>query len=183
MAPVIAAHTVTRPSYLVHAPTLLRPCDDVPDEMHTSIVSLGEKLGLHTARWGINLESLPLGTRSSIPHAHRDRDEFVYVVSGSGLVWLDGHTYEVGPGDCVGFPGGTGEAHAFVKDGKPDRGWQDEYEERVKGGPLVLLIIGENGRGDKVWYPSGELEHPNKMVCQSTFLLLICSSNRLGMIK
>ncbi|KAG8724204.1 hypothetical protein FRC12_024352, partial [Ceratobasidium sp. 428] len=153
----------TRPSYLVHAPSLLEPCTDVPGEMHTSIVSLGRKLGLHSDRWGINLQSLPHGTRSSIPHAHSARDEFVYVVDGSGLVWLDGVTYEVGPGDCVGFPAGTGEAHAFVKDGVPDAGWEDEYEERTRGGPLVLLVVGENGRDDRVWYPRGEMEHPSKM--------------------
>ncbi|KDN33038.1 hypothetical protein RSAG8_13873, partial [Rhizoctonia solani AG-8 WAC10335] len=155
--------TPERPSYLVHAPSLLRPCNDAPDEMHTSIATLGAKLGLHTDRWGINLESLPHGTRSSIPHAHNSRDEFVYVVSGSGLVWLDGHTYDLEPGDCVGFPAGTGEAHALIKDGVPDAGWEDEYEERVKGGPLVLLVVGENGGDDRVWYPRGEHEHPNKM--------------------
>ncbi|EUC58456.1 cupin domain protein [Rhizoctonia solani AG-3 Rhs1AP] len=155
--------TPERPSYLVHAPSLLKPCHDVPDEMHTSIVTLGAQLGLHTDRWGINLESLPHGTRTSIPHAHSARDEFVYVVSGSGLVWLDGHTYDLEPGDCVGFPAGTGEAHALIKDGVPDMGWEDEYEERVKGGPLVLLVVGENGRNDRVWYPRGTHEHPNKM--------------------
>ncbi|KAG9128399.1 hypothetical protein FRC07_013739 [Ceratobasidium sp. 392] len=151
------------PSYLTHAPSQLEPCTDVPGEMHTSIVSLGRKLGLHTDRWGINLESLPHGTRSSIPHAHSARDEFVYVLEGTGLVYLDGVTYEVGPGDCVGFPAGTGEVHAFVKDGVPDAGWVDEYEERTRGGPLVLLVIGENGREDRVWYPRGEHEHPSKM--------------------
>ncbi|KAF8703662.1 Cupin domain, partial [Rhizoctonia solani] len=155
--------TSERPPYLVHAPSLLKPCNDVPDEMHTSIVTLGAQLGLHTDRWGINLESLSHGTRSSIPHAHSARDEFVYVVSGSGLVWLDGETYDIEPGDCVGFPAGTGEAHALIKDGVPDGGWEDDYEERVKGGPLVLLVVGENGRNDQVWYPRGEHEHPNKM--------------------
>ncbi|KAJ1305600.1 hypothetical protein OPQ81_000597 [Rhizoctonia solani] len=130
-----------RPPYLVHAPSLLKPCDDVPDEMHTSIVTLGAKLGLHTDRWGINLESLPHGTRSSIPHAHSSRDEFVYVVSGSGLVWLDGNTYDLEPGDCVGFPGGTGEAHALIKDGVPDEGWEDDYEERVKGEESMSIRI------------------------------------------
>ncbi|KAG8712556.1 hypothetical protein FRC11_014832 [Ceratobasidium sp. 423] len=152
-----------RPPYLVHAPSLLKPCNDIPDEMHTSIVTLGAKLGLHTDRWGINLESLPHGTRSSIPHTHSSRDEFVYVISGSGLVWLDGNTYDLEPGDCVGFPAGTGEAHALIKDGVPDEGWEDDYEERVKGGPLVVLVVGENGRDDRVWYPRGEYEHPNKM--------------------
>lgn len=178
--PLLAASKPSpdRPPYLAHAPSLLQPCDDIPGEMHTSIIALGPRLGLHTDRWGINLESLPHGTRSSIPHAHSARDEFVYVVSGSGLVWLDGVTYDVGPGDCVGFPAGTGEAHAFIKDSMPDAGWADDYEERVKGGPLVLLVIGENGREDKVWYPRGAHEHPNKMVCHQT--VRIDHSNSLG---
>ncbi|KAG9100803.1 hypothetical protein FS749_012736 [Ceratobasidium sp. UAMH 11750] len=163
LAPSFSKRMQPRPSYIVHAPSQLEPCTDVPGEMHTSIVELGPKLGLHTERWGVNLEALSHGTRSSIPHAHSTRDEFVYVVSGSGLVWLDGHTYEVGPGDCVGFPAGTGEAHAFIKDGVPDGGWADEYEERTRGGPLVLLVVGENGRDDRVWYPRGEHEHPSKM--------------------
>ena len=35
------------------------------------------------------------------PHSHPDQFQFAYIVSGSGTVYVDGITYEVGPGDTM----------------------------------------------------------------------------------
>jgi hypothetical protein len=80
------------------------------------------------------------------PHAHSLEDELVYVVSGSGLVWLNGHVQPVHEGDAVGFPAGTGVAHNFINDSNADG---------TEGEPLILWIIGQNKArdGDLVYYP------------------------------
>lgn len=66
-----------------------------------------ERLGIHHVRL------LP-GRRSSFPHAESAEEEFVFVVSGTPDVWLDGHLHRLAPGDAVGFPAGTGLAHTFL---------------------------------------------------------------------
>jgi len=51
-----------------------------------------------------------------LKNAHSLEDELVYIVSGNRLVWLNGHIHPISEGDTVGFPGGTGIAHNFIKD-------------------------------------------------------------------
>jgi len=70
----------------------------------------------------------------------------VYIVSGSGLVFIDGHVQPVREGDAVGFPGGTGVTHNFINDSNADG---------TEGDPLILWIIGQNRvtDGDLVYYP------------------------------
>ena len=83
---------------------------------------------------------------SQDPHAHSLEDELVYVVSGNGLVWLNGHIHPVGEGDAVGFPGGTGIAHNFIN---------GSYANDAEREPLILWIIGQNQTKDRdlVYYP------------------------------
>lgn len=47
-------------------------------------------------------------------HLHPLSEEVVYVVSGSGRVWVDGTVSPVGPGDIVHIP--TATPHATVPD-------------------------------------------------------------------
>lgn len=47
-------------------------------------------------------------------HLHPLSEEVVYVVSGSGRVWIDGTVSLVGPGDIVHIP--TATPHATVPD-------------------------------------------------------------------
>lgn len=68
----------------------------------------------------VNHEVLPPGRRTSLPHAERDEDEFVFVIDGTPDVWIDGHLHRLAPGDSVGFPSGTGIAHAFLNNTSSD---------------------------------------------------------------
>lgn len=98
---------------------------------------LGRHLGL--TRIGINHERLPPGRRTSFPHAESHEEEFVYVLTGTPDVWLDGTLYRLKPGDAVGFPPGTGLSHSFL----------NNTEEEV-----TLLVVGEsNPRDNRVYYP------------------------------
>lgn len=47
-------------------------------------------------------------------HVHPRSEEVVYVVAGTGHVWIGGRRSAVGPGDVVHVPAGT--AHATVPD-------------------------------------------------------------------
>ncbi|KAF8517742.1 RmlC-like cupin domain-containing protein [Hysterangium stoloniferum] len=114
-------------------------------EMFANATSITQETGL-SGRFGCNFEVPPPGARSSEPHAHSLEDELVYIVSGNGIVWINGHVEQVREGDAVGFPGGTGIAHNFINDSNTDG---------KEGDPLMLWIIGQNRarEGDLVYYP------------------------------
>ena len=91
------------------------------------------------SRIGIHLEILKPGRRTSFPHAERDEEEFVYVVTGAIECWLDGHIHPMADGDFVGFEGGTGITHVVLNNSPND---------------AILLVGGEASRmKNQFWYP------------------------------
>lgn len=56
-----------------------------------------ERIGFHQVR-------VPPGKEANEYHTHRFEEEFYYVLSGRGVVLIDGEEHEVGPGDFIGFP-------------------------------------------------------------------------------
>ena len=87
--------------------------------------ALSRTLGLKTI--GIHHMRLLTGRRTSLPHAESHEEEFAFVISGTPDVWLDGVLHQLGPGDSVGFPAGTGMAHSFLNN---------------TGEEVTLLVIG-----------------------------------------
>ena len=69
-----------------------------------------EGLGSAASARFVNLTRSPGRTAHRHPHS----EEIVYVVSGSGHVWLDGEEHPVRAGDIVQIP--IGAAHATVPD-------------------------------------------------------------------
>jgi uncharacterized cupin superfamily protein len=53
-------------------------------------------VGVGVTRWEVDP-----GKWSTPAHAELIEDEIFYVLAGSGLAWMDGETYEIGPGDCM----------------------------------------------------------------------------------
>lgn len=91
------------------------------------------------SRLGIHHVRLIPGARSSFPHAEKTEDEFIYVVSGTPDVWLDGHLHRLKPGDGVGFKAGDGLAHSFINNTDSD---------------VELLVVGDRDRDDnRIIYP------------------------------
>lgn len=129
-----------RPACIVHWSEIQKP--DAPAypglaERFSIGSPFGAALGL--SRIGIWHDVLPPGRRSSLPHAERDEEEFVFVIEGTPDVWLNGHLHRLKPGDGVGFPNGTGLAHAFI----------NNTEE-----PVRLMVVGEaSRRASGVHYP------------------------------
>ena len=70
---------------------------------------LGYKAGSVTV--GLNRLQIPPGRMPNPPHLHGAEEEIFYVLSGSGLSWQDGETFEVQAGDCIVHVANPG-AHA-----------------------------------------------------------------------
>jgi uncharacterized cupin superfamily protein/8-oxo-dGTP pyrophosphatase MutT (NUDIX family) len=90
----------------------------------------------------INLVRMPVGRRSSWPHAHFFEEEFVFVLRGNPTVRLDGKDYEATPFTGIDFKAGSGVAHTIVN---------------TSNDFIYYLCLGEcDAREDKIYYP----DHP-----------------------
>jgi len=101
---------------------------------------LGDAFGLKSL--GVNLTTLEPGAASALYHAHTVQDEFVFVLEGRATIIIGDEEYEAGPGECIGFKGGTGLAHQLVNR-------TDET--------MTYLEIGDRRPGDGVEYPRDDL--------------------------
>jgi uncharacterized cupin superfamily protein len=108
------------------------------DEKMCRKADYGQHFGFRTL--GISHVTLEPGRRTSLPHAESAEDEFVYVIAGTPDVWLDGHLHRLAPGDAVGFPAGTGLAHAFLNN---------------TGNEVRLIVAGDRTRPEnRILYPA-----------------------------
>ncbi|HEY9736316.1 MAG TPA: cupin domain-containing protein [Trichocoleus sp.] len=73
--------------------------------------SLGDIIGFHHI--GVHLVRLAPGDDSTEHHVHQLEEEFVYIVSGRGVATLGDQSFEVGPGDFMGFAA-KGIAHSLT---------------------------------------------------------------------
>lgn len=79
---------------------------------------LGRALG--AKRIALHHQVLPSGFRSSLPHAESSEEEFVFVLKGRPIAWINGRRYPLTEGDSVAFPSGTGIAHTFINETSED---------------------------------------------------------------
>jgi uncharacterized cupin superfamily protein len=122
-----------------------------PSELTHTIskrLSTGELLGtlanvseaVRIKNLSIHHEILPPGHRSSPPHRHSVKEEFVYMLSGNPSMWLDGEIFPLFPGNVVGFPAGGLGYHAITNLNTTDT-W--------------LLVISTVEESDSFALPSG----------------------------
>ena len=124
---------------LISSKTWTYPGDS---EIFGTCALLSRKMGLK--RVAINLAVLQPGDRSSWPHAHKEEEEFIFIFQGHPQVWVDGRVYDLGPGDCVGFPPGTGHVHTLLNN-----------SENV----VLAIVVGETKPvNEKLFYPM----HPGR---------------------
>jgi uncharacterized cupin superfamily protein len=102
---------------------------------------LGDVFGL--ASFGVNLTRLAPGAQSALRHAHTQQDEFVYILEGRPTLITDAGHSALAPGMCMGFKGGTGDAHHLVNETVED---------------VVYLEIGDRLPGDGAAYPDDDIE-------------------------
>lgn len=72
---------------------------------------LSQKAGLQ--RLSLALARVPPGKESFAYHWHERDEEFLFIISGRGRAEIDDKTYEVGPGDFMGFAA-PGVAHHLI---------------------------------------------------------------------
>ncbi len=133
-------------------PNFIKHCDELSTDKSFSYPNDTETFGtgaplaslLGLEKLAINYEILKPGKRSSWPHAHKVEEEFIFILSGTPDIWINGNLYELKPGDCVGLPSGTGVAHTLI----------NNSTKLVKA-----LVVGEqNVPEDKIYYPM----HPKR---------------------
>ncbi|UCC14251.1 MAG: cupin domain-containing protein [Gammaproteobacteria bacterium] len=132
--------TTSRPDFIRHWRDI-QDADDAHYPGSDELLSIGSPLGAATGmtRMGIHHELLPPGRRTSWPHAEADEEEFVYVIEGRPVVWIDGELFQLEAGDFVGLPAGTGIAHTFINN---------------TGEEVRLLVGGEKSKaGNRIAYP------------------------------
>jgi uncharacterized cupin superfamily protein len=106
-------------------------------ERHTIDAPFGKHARL--SRLGVHFQILKPGRRTSWPHAERDEEEFVFVVSGNVEAWVDGNIHAMEAGDIIGFPAKTGITHAILNN---------------SGGDAHLIVGSEASRvRNQYWYP------------------------------
>jgi uncharacterized cupin superfamily protein len=102
---------------------------------------LGEHFGLKN--FGINQTQLLPGAVSALVHHHTRQDEFIYVLAGSPTLIVGAEEFTLKPGDCYGFPAGTGLGHQLANRGAET---------------VTYLEIGDRLPGDLALYPNDDLK-------------------------
>ena len=98
--------------------------------------SLGDAVGLNHI--GVHMISVEPGRDTTEYHIHYFEEECVYVLSGRGLLVVDGDEYQMAAGDFVGFPRNTA-AHNITNNGTET---------------LVCLVMGQRLEQDVGDYPN-----------------------------
>ena len=105
-----------------------------------SDLPLGDVVGL--SQFGVHLERLPPGSRSSFRHWHEAEDEFIYIISGE-LVLIEDHEVLLKAGDAAGWKAGQPIAHCLENRSDSD---------------AVLLVVGARAERDVVHYPDHDVK-------------------------
>lgn len=100
---------------------------------------LGDQAGL--TQFGVHLEQLPPGSRSSHRHWHESEDEFVFMLSGELILVEDEETVLVA-GDAVAWAAGAPVAHCL---------------ENRSAGVAVYLTVGARVAVGTVNYPDHDI--------------------------
>lgn len=137
--------------------------------------ALGEREKRQRPRLGMNLTRVPPG-RSGCPfHAHAREDEVFYVLCGRGLFRHGDEVMEIGPGDCIACPAGTGVAHQIANPFDEDlvflaAGLNDGHEVCVypDSGKLMVRSLERMGRLEDTDYMHGEGPRPRLLDMQPT---------------
>lgn len=123
--------------WLEHAggPNPLSGQDDGP----YAEIALGDNAGL--SQFGVRLERLPPGSRSSHRHWHETEDEFIYLISGA-LVLIEDAETPLAAGDAAGWKAGAPVGHCLE-----NRSDQD----------AIMLVVGSRAESGAVHYPDHDV--------------------------
>lgn len=89
-------------------------------------------------QFGAYVETLPPGAYSSMPHWHKEEDEFIYILDGEVTLHEGADSHVLRPGDAATFRAGDAVAHCLQNRGE---------------GPCRYLIVGTRKAFDVITYP------------------------------
>lgn len=92
-------------------------------------------------QFGVHLERLPPGSRSSFRHWHETEDEMIYVLTGEVVLVEDGETL-LRAGDAACWPAGHPVGHCLVNRSDTD---------------ATYLVVGSRRQTDIIHYPDDDL--------------------------
>lgn len=118
-------------------------------ELHYT--ALSDRVGMQRAQ--LHLGRIPPGKESLIYHSHDAQEEFIFILEGSGEAEIGEETFEVGPGDYMGFPT-DGTAHNLKNTGDKD---------------MIYLMGGERTDLEVARFP----HHGKVMIAQPDHLYLV----------
>jgi len=98
--------------------------------------AVGDAAGL--SQFGVAIEELAPGSRSSDRHWHAHQDEIVMVLDGQAVLVEDGGETPLGAGEIAAWKAGVPNAHHLVN--RSDR-------------PMRFLVVGSRTAADVVTYP------------------------------
>ncbi len=101
---------------------------------HRAAADIGKAAGL--TQFGVHLETLHPGARSSVRHWHEAEDEFVYVISGE-LVLIEDEETVLRAGEAAGWAAGVPVGHCLENRSAED---------------ATILTVGTRDPGDRWHY-------------------------------
>ena len=102
-------------------------------------IAFGDRAGL--SQFGVRMERLPPGSRSSHRHWHETEDEFIYLISGE-LVLIENEETPLTAGDAAGWKAGEPTAHCL---------------ENRSGENAIFLVVGTRAETGAVHYPDHDV--------------------------
>lgn len=113
------------------------------DETFTNGICLSRQFDMKSV--AIWMERIPIGKRTSWPHAHSVEEEFVFILEGNPIVELGGIDYEARAMLGIDFKAGSGVSHCL-------RNNSDSY--------VYYLCVGEcEPKNDKIYYPNHSIRN------------------------
>ena len=102
--------------------------------------SLGAEGG--SQKFYVNIDYVQHQAYSTKYHSHSQQEEFFMILSGSGILRLQGKEYTVKQGDFLAKPAGQNIAHTFYNSGTEI---------------LTILDVGTNEKEDTCYYPDEDI--------------------------
>lgn len=107
---------------------------DVESKMKTLL--LGDALG--SEKIYVNIDFVKPGGQSTKYHSHSKQEEFFLIMSGKGMLRMDGEEISIKLGDIISKPAGKNLAHQFINNSSE---------------MLQILDIGTREKNDVAKYP------------------------------
>ena len=135
---------------------------------------LSPPTGRTPGRLGVVLCRVPPGKSGCPFHTHQREDEVFFVLSGRGVLRYGDDVREVGAGDCITCPAGTGIAHPLANPFDTDLRYltigmndPDEVCTYPDSGQIMVRSLGRNGFLHEADYFVGQPEPPRIMVMRA----------------